>query len=128
LAEPVAVHTALAQGATHLLVLRTHAAAHAPAEPPSVVDALVRRWLRRHAAGVLAPWAARVEQAESTETLLDELEAVGRVLQVRPPDDAPPVSRVSTDTGLLTEALRIGQEAAEVALGEAPRMVGSCEA
>jgi predicted patatin/cPLA2 family phospholipase len=128
LAEPVAVHTALAQDATHLIVLRTHAAAHAPAEPPSLVDALVRRWLRRHARGALEPWAQRVEHAETTQTLLDRLEARRRVLQVHPPDDAPAVSRVSTDTGLLAEALRIGQESAEVALGGVTRTIRSSEA
>ncbi len=116
LSEPVAVHTALTQGATHLIVLRTHAAAHVPAEPPSVVDALVRRWLRRHAPGVVDAWVHRVERAHATEALLDELDATGRLLQVRPPDSAPAVSRTSTDVGLLAEALRVGHEAADTAL------------
>lgn len=116
LAEPVAAHAALAHGATHLIVLRTHGAGHVPAEPPSVVDAVVRRWLRRHAPGVVDAWAHRVERARETETLLDALQAEGRLLHVRPPDDAPAVSRTSTDLGLLAEALRIGYEAADAAL------------
>ncbi len=116
LVEPVAAHTALAHGATHLIVLRTHGSGHVPAEPPSVVDGVVRRWLRRHAPGVVDPWAHRVERARQTETLLDALEAEGRLLHVRPPGDAPAVSRTSTDLGLLAEALRIGYEAADAAL------------
>jgi predicted acylesterase/phospholipase RssA len=106
LAEPVAVHTALAAGITHLVVLRTHAAAHVPVEPPSVVDAIVRRWLRRHAPGVLGPWRDRVAEAARTGAVLDGLGA--RVLQIRPPADAPAVSRTSTDLGLLGEALEVG--------------------
>lgn len=114
LSEPVAVHTALAAGATHLVVLRTHAAEHAPAEPPSVVDVVVRRWLRRHAPGVVEPWRRRVGKARETEALLDDLG--DRVLQVRPPADAPAVSRTSTDLALLGEALNVGYEAALEAL------------
>jgi predicted patatin/cPLA2 family phospholipase len=116
LTEPVAVHTALAQGATHLVVLRTHAGAHVPAQPPGVVDAVVRRWLRRHAPGVVDAWVDRVERARATEALLAELGAAGKVLQVRPPDDAPAVSRTSTDLRLLAEALRVGHEAADLAI------------
>ncbi|MFC5062265.1 patatin-like phospholipase family protein [Actinomycetospora atypica] len=114
LSEPVAVHTALAAGATHLVVLRTHAEQHAPAEPPSLVDAVVRRWLRRHAPGVLEPWRRRVAKARETEALLADLGE--RVLQVRPPADAPAVSRTSTDLVLLGEALAVGHEAARVQL------------
>jgi predicted patatin/cPLA2 family phospholipase len=120
LTEPVAVHTALAQGATHVIVLRTHGAGHVPAEPPGVVDLVVRRWLRRHAPGVVDAWVHRVEQAGRTEILLDELAAEGRLLHVRPPDDAPAVSRTSTDLGLLADALRIGHEAASNALARLP--------
>jgi predicted patatin/cPLA2 family phospholipase len=132
LAEPVAAHTALAHGATHLIVLRTHAAAHVPAEPPGVVDAIVRRWLRRRAPGAVDAWVHRVERAHATEALLDELEAQGRVLQVRPPESAPAVSRVSTDVALLAEALRAGHQAADTALraalGPAPKVVRTSEA
>jgi predicted patatin/cPLA2 family phospholipase len=120
LTEPVAVHTALARGATHLIVLRTHGAGHVPAEPPSVVDAVVRRWLRRHAPGVVDAWVHRVARARETETLLAGLEAEGRLLHVRPPDDAPTVSRTSTDLGLLGEALRVGYEAADRVLDPLP--------
>jgi predicted patatin/cPLA2 family phospholipase len=116
LSEPVAVHTALAQGATRVIVLRTQPGAHAPAEPPGVVDGIVRRWLRRHAPGVVDAWVHRVERARATEALLADLAADGRVLHVRPPDDAPAVSRTSTDLGLLGEALRVGHEAAARAL------------
>ena len=120
LSEPVAVHTALARGATHLIVLRTHAAAHVPAEPPSLVDAIVRRWLRRHAPGVVDAWVHRVARARETETLLADLEAQGRLLHLRPPDGAPAVSRASTDLGLLGEALRVGYEAAARVLDPLP--------
>ncbi|MEJ2871810.1 patatin-like phospholipase family protein [Actinomycetospora sp. OC33-EN08] len=106
LAEPVAVHAALAAGITHLVVLRTHAAEHVPAEPPGVVDLVVRRWLRRHAPGVVGPWRDRVAEAARTEAVLDGLGE--RVWQVRPPADAPAVSRTSTDLGLLGEALEVG--------------------
>ncbi len=87
-----------------------------PAEPPSVVDAIVRRWLRRHAPGVVDAWVHRVARARETEARLDELEAAGRLLHLRPPDDAPAVSRTSTDLALLGRALRVGYEAAEAVL------------
>jgi hypothetical protein len=51
---------------------------------------------------------------------LSHLAAEGRLLHVRPPDDAPAVSRTSTDVGLLADALRIGHEAASSALDGLP--------
>lgn len=82
--------------------------------PPSLRRALRASSTLPVLAGPPVPFADR--RARATEALLDELAADGRVLHVRPPDDAPAVSRTSTDLGLLGEALRVGHEAAVRAL------------
>jgi predicted patatin/cPLA2 family phospholipase len=58
--ESVPVRTALAQGATHIVALRTKRSDE-KATPPSRIERLVMsRWFARYAPGALAPWLSRV--------------------------------------------------------------------
>lgn len=112
-AEPIPIRTAIADGATHALVLRTRRADE-PSEPPGAVAARVTdRWFRRHAPGALPAWTDRPATVLDTERLLAELPGV---LQIRPPLGSPSVSRIATDPVLLGSAVAIGHAAAAVAL------------
>ena len=112
-AEPIPVRTALAQGATHALVLRTRRADE-PSEPPGAVAArMTDRWFRRYAAGASAAWTDRPARVTADEKFLIEHPGV---LQIRPPLGSPSVSRIATDPALLGTAVAIGHAAAAVAL------------
>lgn len=112
-AEPIPIRTALAQGASHALVLRTRRLDD-PSEPPgSLAGRVTTRWFRRHAPGALHAWDSRPRR-----TVEDERFLAGRpsVLQIRPPLGSPSVSRIATDPVLLGSAVAIGHAAASVAL------------
>ena len=111
--EPVPIRTALADGATHALVLRTRRLDE-PSEPPgALAGRLTSRWFRRHAPGALPAWDARPARTLAAERFLAGLPGV---LQIRPPLGSPSVSRIATDPALLGSAVAIGHAAAAVVL------------
>ena len=112
-AEPVPIQTALAQGATHVLVLRTRRPDELSAPPGRLARRFTTRWFRRHAPGATPAWDHRPARAIELERLLAES---SNVLQIRPPVGSPPVSRIATDAGLLGSAVDIGFRAAEEVL------------
>ncbi|MGW4807292.1 patatin-like phospholipase family protein [Kitasatospora sp. NPDC004272] len=123
LAESVPFRTALAQGATHVLVLRSRGPLPAPADPadgPSRGSRLVARTvLRRYPGALRDSYLGRAGRLLADEELLGrhDLDAPAEgpaVLSVRPGPDAPRVGRLARDTGLLRAAL----EAGRVAMGE----------
>lgn len=113
LSESVPIHTALAQGATHALVLRTRRADEIPSAPSHVERHLVTRFLSRHAPGVVENWLARADQHARDEQALTDDRAI---LQVRPPDHAPDIGRVARDSAVLLRALDLGRDATLAAL------------
>lgn len=116
LAEQIPYRTALDQGATHVLVLRTRSTDD-PARPPSSMEnRLVVRYLTRVAPGALPAWHARLDRHREDEKVLAEDPSI---LQIRPPDGSPRVSRLSRDTPLLARAVGIGRRAARVTLQRA---------
>jgi predicted patatin/cPLA2 family phospholipase len=115
LAEQIPYRSALAQGATHVLVLRTRPLDD-PARPPSGVEnRVVIRYLNRVSPGAITAWDARTDRAAEDEKVLAEHPDV---LQVRPPEGSPRVSRLSRDTVLLARAVGIGRMAARTDLAE----------
>jgi len=120
LAESVPFRTALAQGATHVLVLRSRAPLPAPAGPaagPSRGSLLVARTvLRRYPAPLRDSYLGRAGRLLADEELLGrhDLDGAGdgpAVLSVRPGPDAPRVGRLARDTVLLRAALEAGRAA-----------------
>jgi predicted patatin/cPLA2 family phospholipase len=152
--ESVPYRTALAQGATHLLILRSrrtpNAVPGAPrpsrsARPPQEPDAhraspqpdahqvspqpdahrpsrsarlLARTTLRRETPALRAAFLGRESRLAADDQILAEYEAASRiapaspaVLSIRPPADAPVVSRMATDGTLLRAALEAGRAA-----------------
>ena len=128
-AESIPFRTPLAQGATHLLVLRSRR----PRAPATTVDGApvdgvavdaVRLPRPPRSARLLARTALRNESLELRTALLTrgvrtaadvariaELETSGQALSVLPPAAVPPVSRLSTDGALLAAAFEAGREA-----------------
>nr|WP_033259544.1 patatin-like phospholipase family protein [Kitasatospora sp. SID7827] len=133
LAESVPFRTALAQGATHVLVLRSRGPLPAAETAPETVAAgpsrgsrlIARTVLRRYPAPLRDSYLARAERLRADE------EALGRhdlappaagpaVLSVRPGPDAPRVGRLARDPVLLRAALEAGQAAMDELIARLP--------
>ena len=140
--ESVPYRTALTQGATHILVLRSRRAAtpqpdpHANGSRPSRVSRmsrlLARTTLRRETPALRAAFLARESRLAADDQLLAEYEAASRpqlaspappanaapapappaVFSIRPAAGSPMVSRLATDGALLQAALESGHAAA----------------
>jgi predicted patatin/cPLA2 family phospholipase len=116
LSESVPFRTALAQGATHVLVLRSRRAEDVPR--PSRSAALVARTaLRRESAAL-----RRVFTGRTACQLRDEEHLAGHpaILSVRPADGSPAVGRLTRDETLLAAALEAGRAAVRAAFGTPP--------
>jgi predicted patatin/cPLA2 family phospholipase len=135
LAESVPYRTALAQGATHVLVLRSRPAprdllptpvpAADGAARPSYGSRLVAATaLRRYPKALHDSYFARAHRLREDEALLSEYDRGGppgrdgaAVMSVRPALDAPRVGRLTRDGKLLRAALEAGRTAVERVLG-----------
>lgn len=114
-AESVPVKTALRQGATHVLVLRTRFPRTQLVPAGRAEVNLVSRWMRRHAPGAVQVWQQRAEENWSQEQVM----AAGpRVLQVSPPADAPRIGRTGVDEQVLRDAVETGRRRAAEVFGE----------
>ena len=131
-AESVPFRTPLAQDATHVLVLRSRrplslngAGPHlngSTASPamraPRSIRILTRTSLRNESPALrMALLTRRVRTAADVARII-AMEAEGRALMVYPPTTTPPVSRLTTDSRLLSGALESGREAAHALLTE----------
>ncbi|MFI6865748.1 patatin family protein [Nocardia sp. NPDC050406] len=113
LSESVPVATALAQGATHVLVLRTRRADEKPSVPSRLETRVVANFLSRHAPGTVDSWMARAEIQHREEAAMTANPAV---LQIRPPAGAPPIGRVGRNATVIQQALDLGHAATLTAL------------
>jgi len=131
-AESVPFRTPLAQGATHILVLRSRRPP-APAttvdgarfdgvavdavrppgapRPPGSTRLLARTALRNESPELRTALLTRGVRTAADVARIAELETSGRALSVLPPAGVPPVSRLSTDGALLAAAFEAGREA-----------------
>ena len=123
--ESIPYRTALAQGATHLLILRSRRAPRpAPDAPHSAPDGhrpprsarlLARTTLRRETPALRATFLARESRLAADDQLLAQYEAdpahTPAVFSIRPAPDSPSVSRLATDGVLLNAALEAGRAA-----------------
>nr|WP_221333576.1 patatin family protein [Nocardia transvalensis] len=106
LSESIPIHTALAQGATHALVLRTRRLDETPSTPSEFERRVVTRFLARHAPGVVEAWLSRADQHTRDEHVMTTHPAV---LQIRPPTGSPTITRTARDEPLLLRALDLGR-------------------
>jgi predicted patatin/cPLA2 family phospholipase len=122
--ESVPYRTALAQGATHLLILRSRRTPHPPPDgqpspdahrPPRSARLLARTTLRRETPALRAAFLARESRRAADDELLARYEVdptrTPAVLSIRPGPDSPEVSRLATDGALLHAALEAGRAA-----------------
>ncbi|WP_370932470.1 patatin family protein [Amycolatopsis sp. cg13] len=113
IAEPLPFRTALEQGATDVLVLRTRREDELPMRPPRVQDVVVPRFLRRHAPGTIDAWRTQYQRDLEDERQLRE---DPRLASVRPPFGAPDVSVLERDPAVLRRAVELGRDAVYAAL------------
>ncbi len=126
-AESVPYRTPKAQGATHILVLRSRRpltrepapelnGAAAPIGPaaflaPRSARMLTRTTLRRESLAFRTTLLTRPIRTANDLARVELAEAAGHALMVFPPTTTPPVSRLTTDPVLLSAALESGREA-----------------
>ncbi|MFF2817876.1 patatin family protein [Kitasatospora cineracea] len=130
LAESVPFRTALAQGATHVLVLRSRgplaaSAAGAAAGPSRGSRMVARTVLRRYPAPLRDSYLGRAERLLADEELLGRHDLAPAadgpaVLSVRPGPDAPKVGRLARDPALLRAAMESGRAAMDGLLARLP--------
>ncbi|MGW5053218.1 patatin-like phospholipase family protein [Actinokineospora sp. NPDC004072] len=113
IAESLPFRTAVAQGATHVLLLRTRPDLPLPV-PSRIETSVVTRYLRRTAPGALTAWTTRHTRVTTDET---HLSTNTTILQIRPPADAPPITRLTRNPHHLRQAVHLGHQAVISALG-----------
>jgi len=115
--EGVPVRTALAQGATHLVALRTRRTDEIPSMTRARAGGvLMNGWFGRNAPGALEPWLRRYELRADEEHLLASHPAT---LQIRPPLGSIAVGRTERRERHLRSAVDVGCEAALAGLSPA---------
>lgn len=115
LSETIPVGTAISQGATHVVALRTRREDEFLGVPPSRGERFVlSRWFARHAPGVVANWLRREEIRAKDEELLATHPAC---LQIRPPLGSAVIGRTERRRRVMQDALDVGVEAAMSHLG-----------
>jgi predicted patatin/cPLA2 family phospholipase len=121
LSAAIPIRAALADGATHVLVLRSRRRGEVVEPSTGRSAALVTRMLRRIDPAVAAAFASRPEREGEDEALLARHDAdpqlTPHILSIRPPDDAPVPGRLERDLGVVAAALEGGRQAAHTALG-----------
>lgn len=116
LTESIPFRSAVRDGATHVLVLRTRRADEPAKPPPRVEDLAVTAFLRRTAPATLTAWRTRPARRRADD---EELRGAENLTQVLVPAHAPEVSRLAVDPVLLHRAFDLGAEAMANALTEA---------
>ena len=121
--ESIPYRTALAQGATHLLILRSRRDPRPERDghrPSRSARLLARTTLRRETPALRAAFLARESHLTADDQLLAQYEAdqarTPAVYSIRPAPGSPEVSRLATDGALLQAALEAGRAAAHTAL------------
>jgi predicted patatin/cPLA2 family phospholipase len=104
--EAVPVRTALAQGATHIVALRTRRTDERALPPSRAERMLLTRWFTRHAPGALDEWLGRESVREREERLLESHPAT---LQIRPPLGSVSVGRTERRPEILRQAVEAGR-------------------
>jgi predicted patatin/cPLA2 family phospholipase len=107
--ESVPVRTALTQGATHIVALRTRRADETVLPPTRRERLVMSRWFTRHAPGALEPWLRRQAIRAAEERLLTSHPAT---VQIRPPIGSADIGRSERRPHLLRAAVQTGRQAA----------------
>jgi predicted patatin/cPLA2 family phospholipase len=126
-AESIPFRTPLAQGATHVLVLRSRRPptikgagprvnGSPVTRPPHSIRVLNRTTLRNESLALRTALLTRRVRTATDVARIIALEAEGKALMIYPPATTPPVSRLTTDSRLLSGALESGRAATRALL------------
>jgi predicted patatin/cPLA2 family phospholipase len=107
--EAVPVRTALGDGATHIVALRTRRTDEITTMPGRAERLLLSRWFARRAPGAIGPWRERAGARAEEERLLATHPAT---LQIRPPLGSTRIGRTERRTDPLRAAAGTGRSAA----------------
>jgi predicted patatin/cPLA2 family phospholipase len=120
LSAAIPFHAALADGATHLLVLRSRRAGETVTPPGRLSGVLTARLLARIHPALRTAFVTRVERERADEALLARHDAdpslEPSILSIRPAPGSPVPSRLERDIGLVRAGLEAGRHAAHAAL------------
>ncbi|WP_239003971.1 patatin-like phospholipase family protein [Nocardia panacis] len=119
LAETVPIRTAVRDGTTHALVLRTRRTDERRPPAPRLHRIVGGGYMRLIAPGAYRAWLERPRQQSLEDGFLANLGDA--VHQIHPPLGSPTVDSAARDTDLLAEALEIGRRAVHCALADAVR-------
>ena len=126
-AESIPFRTPLAQGATHVLVLRSRRPltikgagprvnGSPVTRPPHSIRVLNRTTLRNESLALRTALLTRRVRTATDVARIIAMEAEGKALMIYPPTTTPPVSRLTTDSRLLSGALESGRAATRALL------------
>lgn len=124
--EPLPFHTALAQGATHVLMLRTRRADQEAIDATRLEKALVARLGQARVPGLVHVLGRRLENRRADDEWLAKASAItgdeGReepphLLEVRPPEGANTIGPLETDPDRLRQGVETGCQALQDAFG-----------
>ena len=120
LSAAIPFRAALADGATHVLVLRSRIAGEAARPPGRAGAALTGAMLGRLGPEVAAAFRTRVEREQADEALLAAHDADPArepcILSIRPPAGSPVPGRLERDVAIVRGGLEAGRLAAHAAL------------
>jgi predicted patatin/cPLA2 family phospholipase len=120
LSAAIPYRAALADGATHVLLLRSRRLGEVATEPGGVSARVMTRMLRRIGPAVATGFLTRARRESEDEAVLarhDRDPALEpHILSVRPPAGSPVPSRLERDTDLVCAALEAGRRALHRAL------------
>jgi predicted patatin/cPLA2 family phospholipase len=123
LSAAIPFHAAFADGATHVLVLRSRRAGEVATAPAGVGARVTTRMLRRIGPAVAAGFSTRASREGEDEALLarhdEDPGLTPHVLSLRPAPDSPVPGRLERDIDVVVAGLEAGREAAHRALGPA---------
>jgi predicted patatin/cPLA2 family phospholipase len=120
LSAAIPFRAALADGATHVLVLRSRRAGEGVTPPGRMSGALTGRALRRVSPALETAFRTRLEREGEDEALLASHDADParrpHILSIRPAPDSPVPSRLERDMATIRAGLEAGRLAAHAAL------------
>ncbi len=114
IAESVPYRTALAQGATHVLVLRSRRAGEQETQEQGRTAALVARYLARHSPALAEAFLQRPARIVADDAELDDLAASvsgPAVLSLRPAASTLPIGRLERDDRRVQAGIAAGEAA-----------------
>lgn len=121
LSAAIPFREAMADGATHVLLLRSRRSGEVASAPSRMSGAVMSRLLGRIGPEVAAGFMTRAEREGEDEALLAAHDAdpakLPHVLSIRPPADSPVPSRLERDIEVVRAGLEAGRRAALEALG-----------